>query len=156
VQQYALKKLFRSAVDEAASGEGRVRGEALRKALGNFTPSEQNMLFPNNLRESLIHLSKDIEFLFPSDLADPGASIAAAEIKGHLPFKARAVGHWVRYAIENALVSRPELLQFLAGVRVYDPSLGARLSRVILRNLTKSFVFSQNTGPGEGSPSEAQ
>jgi hypothetical protein len=104
----------------------------------------------------LVHLSKDIEFLFPSDLSDTGASIAAAEIKGHLPFKMKAVGHWARYAVENALVSRPELLQFLAGVRVYDPSLGEKLSRVILRNLTKGFAISQNTGPDERAPSEAQ
>lgn len=148
VQEYALKKVLRSAIVETPTLSKTIEGKAIDDAMANWSRAEQEMLFPNGLNEDLRELAKDAKFLFPSDMNDMGASLAAANIKSKVPFHIRADLQWAKYKAMGWLASHPNTLKFLADAHRANPETGNRLAQRVFRWAANV----EDTGPGHGKP----
>jgi hypothetical protein len=133
IQKDALKRVLRAAIFKRPSGEQAIKGDAISGALSKYTKAEQDMLFPNNLRESLLQLGDDVNFLFPYTSDDFGGSLKAAAIKSEVPWKRRAVMHWLLSKAEGYITDHPRLLGFIAATHVSDPSLSAQIAKTLGR-----------------------
>jgi hypothetical protein len=148
VQSYALKKLLRGAVTETATLSKTLEGRSIDDALLKYTPEEQDILFPDGLKEDVRMLAKDAKFLAPKDINDQGASFAAAAIKSKLPIHIRAVMKYVEYKTVGWLASHPATLRFLADAERAEPGSARRLMGPIGRWIANA----EDSGPGTGRP----
>lgn len=152
VQTYALKKVLREAVVETPTLAKSIEGKAIDDQMLKWTPEEQDMLFPNGLKEDLRMLSKDAKFLFPAEYSEAGTSIAAASIKSQIPFHVRADAKYVKYKLAGALADSPGFLRWLADAERQQPGMARRLAGP----LSRALVNIEDRGPGQGEPTDVQ
>lgn len=150
VQRYALKKVLREAVVETPTLSKSIEGRAIDEQMLKWTPEEQDLLFPDGLKEDLRLLAKDAKFIFPSDMNEAGTSIAAAEVKAGFPFHVRAVMKYAKYKLAGAIADSPGLLRYLADAERKEKGMARRLAGPIFRGL----VNVEDRGAGSDAPQD--
>lgn len=114
VETYAVKKLLHDAFDPTSALGIRVSGPAIERALGQYTPKQQELLFGRGIRADLRLLAQEARYLFPGDAAaDFGTSLAGASTKGSLP-SAVGLKRFAGQLISGFLADNPRFLKFLA------------------------------------------
>jgi len=82
IRDQAQKELLHSAIIPTQTGAGTtVAGKGIEKALAQFTPKQQEILFPGGLAEDMKRLAKEINFMFPVDPSDMAGSLIAGNVK---------------------------------------------------------------------------
>ena len=152
IRAYALKDAMGSAIVEMPSSATTIAGTALDSYMSKFTKKQQEMLFPNGLADDMRTLAKESRFLFPwmtgSGEKDVGASMAAAGIKGHIPFKLSADWHWARAKVFGYLADRPTLIKLFAGVSKMPDSPEKKIAKQMLFRTTQAII-NMHTGAPE-------
>lgn len=148
IRSAAIKKALTSAVMTDKTGlETRIGGEAIDAFLKKFTRREQQMLFPNGLDTDLRILADEMKALFPPSYQDMGGSLAAASIKGKVPFSPVADIKWLHVAFKGWLADRPTVIRIIAGIK--DPPSEAKLIRqAAVRVMWKQFLNEQAQSVG--------
>lgn len=155
LRRYALKSLIAKAMVDMPSRVRTIGGSGIDDALSKFTPKQQELLFPDGLAEDLRNVAKEARFLFPWDTAeggvDFGGSLAAAQIKAHVPFSVKADLSYIKRAFFGWLADRETTIRLLStGLQKDGPAkLYAKQS---LKVLFRGFLNSQIGGPGRGQP----
>lgn len=151
IRAYALKDAMGSAIVEMPSSATTIAGTALDSYMSKFTKKQQEMLFPNGLADDMRQLAKESRFLFPwmtgSGEKDVGASMAAAGIKGHIPFKMSADWHWARAKVFGFLADRPALIKLFAGVSKMPDSPEKKAAKQVLFRATQSIMNTHTGAP---------
>ncbi len=96
-------------------------------------------------------MAKDAKFIFPSDMNDMGASLAAADVKSKIPFHIRAVMRYIKYKIMGKIADSPQLLRFLADAERREPGVGRKIGGALVRwmaNAGDFVVLGPGMGPG--------
>jgi len=159
VRQYALKSLLSKAMVELPSRTRTIGGSGIDDALSKFTPKQQELLFPDGLLDDLKNVAKEARFLFPWDTAeggqDFGGSLAAAQIKAHVPFGIRADLAYIKRSFFGWLADRPTTIRLLsAGFEKGGPS--AMYAGQALKLLSRSFLNSMASDQPGGMPAPQQ
>jgi len=132
VQKFAITDLLKSAVRPKQGLQNRkVLGGDLEQTLAGYTARQKELLFGNRLPD-ILKLAKEAKLMFPETGAgsnDFGASLAAATIKGNMPWTVmpyayRMVAGWV--------ADRPQLMHWLIGEMDRSPIKGRGIFNVLL------------------------
>lgn len=131
VQRQAVVELLKSAI--VPKGLGRtIAGGSLEDTLGGLTRAQQNALFPAGARDDIVLLAQQAKALFPELEKSYGASMAAANIMGHLPSLAAIRAHtWSRFA--GMLADSPTLAKMLAGQLRNNPYQGRAMLSYLMQ-----------------------
>ena len=151
IQSYALKDAMASAVVEMPSSATTIAGTALDSYMSKFTKRQQELLFPNGLADDMRILARESRFLFPwmtkSGEQDFGASLAAAEIKGHVPFSLSADYHYLKAKFFGWISDRPMLIRAFAGVAKMPDSPEKKAAKQVLFRAAQSIMNSHTSAP---------
>jgi len=152
IRAYALKDAMGSAIVEMPSGATSIAGTALDTYMSKFTKRQQEMLFPDGLADEMRAFSKESRFLFPwmtgSGEKDMGASLAAAGIKGHVPFGLSADFHYAKAKLFGFMADRPTLIKLFAGVAKMPDSPEKKMAKQVLFKAAQSII-NMHTGAPE-------
>jgi hypothetical protein len=170
IQDYALKRVLFGSIRETTTLHKTIVGESIEKALSQYTKRQQDLLFPDGLRDDLQLLARDAKFLFPQAEQDMSANLAAGGITGKFPW---TIHSWWQMAEVNTMGrlirSRP-ILRILGDIsrtgdngwiRTTFPVISKALratyrgvsagSRATLRD---PYLHQNVFGPGSGAPKE--
>jgi len=147
VRVAVLKQGLSSAMTRTETGIGtRIKGEAIDDFLSQYTKREQELLFPNGLASDLRIVADQMKALFPREGEDFGGSLAAANIKAHIPplpptrKRVAASYKWLEVAFTGWLAERPALIRTVADISRVPG--GTDISRNALRVLYRQFAMS--------------
>lgn len=147
LRQAALKELLVNAKMNFADGRA---GDALSKALSQYTPEQQKLLFPKGMDSDLHLLGKEIEFVMRTHTDESKASFAAGAVLAQ-PFFTR-VPIQVGIGLYQTLLSQPQVIRYLAlGLR--QPPGPARIAaRAMVENLVRYGAISPTVNSDQGAP----
>ena len=157
VQRYALQKLFASSVVSRKSLDKTVAGESIDQALRGFTPTQQELLFPNGMADDLRALAKEARFLFPAPTETMHPHLAAGNIQQKMsPFTPQgwyAAAKYVSKQMAGWFADHPKLLRYLAE-EVKDNPVRARSTMQVLRRymFTQGLLSGAPKGPAPPMP----
>lgn len=140
VQRYALIDMFKSAYERIpAKTKGYTfDSSALEKYMAKFTPAQQEALFGDQAHiDDLKYLISQADALFPEfgqplGRSSTGASMAAANIMGHIPRKT-ALRAYTLSVFAGALADNKLLAQMLVGTLKSKPYTGRALMGYIVQ-----------------------
>jgi len=151
LRRYWLKSLIAKSMVEMPSRVRTIGGSGIDDALSKYTPKQQELLAPDGLVDDLRTIAKEARFLFPWGESDMGASLAAAQIKGHVPFKISADLNYLKRAFFGWIADRPTTIRMLStGLQADGPA--KMYAKQSLKLLFRGFLNSQIGGPGSGQP----
>jgi hypothetical protein len=168
IQDYALKRVLFGAVRETTTLNKTIVGESIDKALSQYTKRQQDLLFPDGLKDDLQLLARDAKFLFPQAEQDMSANLAAGAITGKFPWTIHSWGQMIEVNTLGRLARSRPILRILGDIsrtgdfgwiRTTFPVISKALratypyvakgSRATLRD---PYLHQNVFGPGSGVP----
>jgi hypothetical protein len=155
VRDYALKKLLTKAITETPWKEGTVLGSQIEKELKRYTKSQQQLLFPDGLGDDLRKLARDARFLFPYEFSgsasDFGGSLAAANIKGHMPW---SLFPYLKANLIAALIESGPMTRMFLGIKGMSDNYARTAVPRLLRYMIATKMLNQ-VSRGKGPQTQA-
>jgi hypothetical protein len=113
IRQQALKEVMNSAIVRNDSGSTiTVAGDGIERALKNWTPRQQEIMFPNDLDSDMKLLAQQIRFMFPRTTDAFGGGLAAGNIKAD-PLWQRIVPS-AMFTVPAWIMTRPSVTRIIA------------------------------------------
>lgn len=121
VTQYALANLFEGVVEKTEAGQYTVNASKIVDRMKNYTPKQQEMIFPNGLNRDIITLVDDLHALFPRG---PGLDMsqAAASVTTKSPLNPRTWYPRARHFIMGNFSESEAFLNLMADIKRQHPN----------------------------------
>lgn len=149
IQDWASKDLLSKAIHRATSGGDVITGKSLKTALSDYTSAQQKLLFPDNIMSKLTKLADRADFLFPFSEQDFGGSLAAARVKGNVPFKKEADLLYVYHKFLGWVLEHPKVLDYVVN-GLDNPDMAERArARGLAQEIFKTVAIEQGSGPSD-------
>lgn len=138
IRQTAMKQLLTNAKMTVASG---LNEEALSKALAQYSPKQQEMLFPHGQASDLHLIGKEIEFLMKDLKTGAAASLAAGMVTGGPIFT--RIPLQIGIGAYQVILSSPKIIRYLStGLRGQGPV--RKTAKMMLMSLVRHGSLSAN------------
>lgn len=138
LRQSALKELLIKTKFSIAQSRPQ---DALTKALGEYTASQQKVLFPNGMSDDIHLLGKETEFLMAKLSDESKASFAAGAVLGISKLTTRIPAQ-VSIGLYQVILSSPGMIRYLALGLHSPPGPIREKSKQLLMNIIRNGAIS--------------
>lgn len=144
VRRYAQHKLFADAVESVpVIGKApvgvppgkRLSAEKITSRLSSYTSRQQELLFPHGLKDDILFIAKEINFLFPHGRGDIYGEFSAGSVKAHLPWSGNAIRRAIKMHVTGEFADSKFLLNFLTKEIKRNPYRGRRVLGLIVQTM---------------------
>lgn len=145
VQQWAIKTMFQSALEETPERGVKVNGAALRKWTGQYTERQLDMLLGYGVAHDVLELGNDARFLFPDRAMGAGSSQAEVSVTSRGFFNPIGLSKRLSWYLTTLAVHQPQVLRWFAEVHQKDPGK----ARQLMGAFGRWAVNAESSGPGQ-------